>query len=342
MTGGVGRYLFLAVVAATQVQPSQPPAGLSSQDVAVIAEVSNLWSTNAESIWPGASKIRIPILYIKADAEYAIAFPKDLPGFRSIQAPEGFLGVVQVGSRTLATDLSASFPIEGVPAVVIGSPQLINKGVEEWVITAAHEMFHVFQAASGSYAKIAALGIGSQTDASWQLTYPFPYTNADVMRLIHLQGYNLWLAATTNDVENAKYDVGTALEAADVYRAFLETLNAKGKDYLYSEFQEWNEGVAAYTEYRFAEAAAKPGYTPTAIFKALPTYRGYDQLWKDVYVNRPFLIKHAGRAAHSRSAFYHLGMGKALALDRVDPNWKSRYFAPGVWLDDLLRASLKE
>ena len=174
---------------------------------------------NAESIWPGASKIRIPILYIKPTPNMPLLSPRTCPAFEASRRPKGFLVSLQVGSRTLATDLSASFPIEGVPAVVIGSPQLINKGVEEWVITAAHEMFHVFQAASGSYAKIAALGIGSQTDASWQLTYPFPYTNADVMRLIHLQGYNLWLAAaTTNDVENAKYDVGTALEAADVYR----------------------------------------------------------------------------------------------------------------------------
>jgi hypothetical protein len=33
-------------------------------------------------------------------------------------------------------------------------------------------------------------------------------------------------------------------------------------------------------------------------------------------------------------------MGKALALDRVSPGWKEKYFVPGVWLDDLLAAAV--
>src|SRR5436190_756658 len=77
---------------------------------------------------------------------------------------------------------------------------------------AAHEMFRVFQASKGSYAKVPSLGIGSKSDASWQLTFPFPYSNADVMRLIHLQGFPLWLAASANDSEDSKYDVGWPLK----------------------------------------------------------------------------------------------------------------------------------
>jgi hypothetical protein len=157
-----------------------------------------------------------------------------------------------VRQRTFATDLSASFPVEGTPAVVIGCPDLLKKSPEEWVITASHEMFHVFQATNRSYGKISTLGISSQSNVSWQLTFPFPYSNADVMRLIHLRGYTLWLVATSKDDADAKYNMGTAIEAAGVYRTFLDRL-AKPQDYLYSEFQEWNEGVAAYTEYRFAE-----------------------------------------------------------------------------------------
>jgi hypothetical protein len=118
--------------------------------------------------------------------------------------------------------------------------------------------------------------------------------------------------------------------------------NLNPKDYLYSEFQEWSEGVAKYTEYRFAECAAKPDYVPVQSFRTLPGYKGYADLWKTTYQNLPYLIKHAGRAAQDRNAFYHLGMGKALALDRVSPDWKKQYFANGVWLDDLLRLSLTQ
>jgi hypothetical protein len=35
-------------------------------------------------------------------------------------------------------------------------------------------------------------------------------------------------------------------------------------------------------------------------------------------------------------------MGKALALDKVYPAWKTQYFVAGVWLDDLLKAALEQ
>ncbi|MES1262307.1 MAG: hypothetical protein ABUS49_11275, partial [Acidobacteriota bacterium] len=120
--------------------------------------------------------------------EFAVAFPAALNGFMdSGERPGG--RSVQVRTRTLDRTLSASFPMDGSPAVVIGSPEALGKSVGEWVIRAEHEMFHVFQAARGSYQKTAALEIGPPDDARWQLTFPFPYSDADVMKLIHLQGY---------------------------------------------------------------------------------------------------------------------------------------------------------
>ena len=71
-------------------------------------------------------------------------------------------------------------------------------------------------------------------------------------------------------------------------------------------------------------------------YSSLPGFQSYRELWQQTYESRAFLIKHAGRAAKNRTAFYHLGMGKALALDRVSPGWKEKYFLPGAWLDDLL------
>ena len=205
---------------------------------------------------------------------------------------------------------------------MIASPDLLNKSPEEWVIIAEHEIFHVFQAANGSQLKIAALEIAPQDQAaSWHLNFPFPYSDKNIMRSMHLQGYPLWLAANSKDRDDALYNVGTAIDAVDVYQWLLGRLNPK--DYLYSEFQEWAEGVAKYTEYRFAERAAQSNYIPFLAFRSLPGYKGYADLWKTNYKNAPYLIKHAGRAAKNRTAFYHLGMVKALALDRVKPDWKN-------------------
>ncbi len=228
---------------------------------------------------------------------------------------------VQVRARTFATDLSASFSVAGIPAVVMASPDLQKKSPEEWVIVAEHEMFHVFQAANGSEAKMASLAIGSR-EAGWQLSFPFPYSDSNVMQLIHLQGYNLWLAANSKGDDEAKYDVGTALDAVAVYRTFLQRLHGP-KDYLYSELQEWSEGVAKYTEYRFAECAARADYVPASSFRALPNYKGYAALWKTTYQNSPYLVKHAGRAAQSRDAFYHLGMAKLLLSTGRTQNGRS-------------------
>jgi hypothetical protein len=62
----------------------------------------------------------------------------------------------------------------------------------------------------------------------------------------------------------------------------------------------------------------------------------YAQIWAKRYRDHPLLAKHAGKASQTRLAFYHLGLAKALALDKIFPEWKRRYFEAGVWLDDLL------
>ena len=328
--------LFIGSLVASP--PHLSVARLSSSDTAVIEELYHLWFSKADGVWATAARAPIPVIYIKSDFEYAIGFPQPIEGFTPVSSGTELQRSVQVRTRTFATDLSASFSVAGIPAVVVASPDLQKKSPEEWVIVAEHEMFHVFQAANGSEAKMATLAIGSR-EAGWQLTFPFPYTDPNVMQLIHLQGYNLWLAASNKDDDEAKYDVGTALDSVDVYRTLLQRLH-EPKDYLYSELQEWSEGVAKYTEYRFAECAAQGDYVPASSFRTLPGYKGYADLWQTNYQNLPYLVKHAGRAARSRDAFYHLGMGKALALDRVYPEWKKRYFDNGIWLDDLLRLAV--
>src|SRR5262249_54559260 len=123
--------------------------------------------------------------------------------------------------------------------------------------------------------------------------------------------------------------------------SLLNRLDPTGRSANYSKFQEWAEGGAFYTEYKMAEAAAGPGYKPTAAFLALPGARGYRALWEGTYRGKVFLAKHAGRAARSRTAFYHLGLAKCLLLDRLEPGWKGRYFGPDGWLDDLVDVALR-
>jgi len=112
----------------------------------------------------------------------------------------------------------------------------------------------------------------------------------------------------------------------------LDRLDPTGRSYKYSQFQQWSEGIAFYTEYRVAQIAASNDLQSLPRFKSLPGFLDYTELG---------IVKDAGRAARSRTMFYHIGFGKGLPLDRLMPNWKSGYFKQDVWLDDLFVKALK-
>ncbi|MEO8662461.1 MAG: hypothetical protein ABI693_28630 [Bryobacteraceae bacterium] len=314
--------LLAAAAFALLVAPPLPAA-----DAALIVESYRIWRAVAERVWTGWSEFQPPIVYITAEYEYAIGFPRPLTGFEAQSSLAG--SSVQARPRTLPPTLGASFPFEGTPAALLGTPAALESTPERWVFTAAHEMFHVYQANHGSYQKIATLKIAPVDDSSWQLNYPFPYPDLAVRNLVHLQGYLCYLAAKSTSSEDRTYHLSTEVEATASYAAYLAKSPEGEKAYHYSQFQEWNEGVAAYAEYRVAEEVSR-----------LPGFERYRQVWEETYRDKPYLAKHAGRASQGRSMFYHLGLAKALALDKANPRWKERYFEPGVWLDDIIAASL--
>jgi len=312
---------------------------LSRQDTVRIAEAYNLWKSLGEKIWPGWTDVAMPLVYVTSDYEYAIGFPKPMTGFLPLEQTSVATRSIQFRKRTFDTTLSASFPIEGIQAIVIGTPAALEKSSTEWTITASHEMFHVLQYSRGAAEKIKSLALGPESEASWQLNFPFPYKDADVMRLVHLQSYPTYLAINSADESDVKYNAGVTVDAIRIYRNLLQSQSPDNRTYKYSQFQEWTEGIAFYAEYKIAEAASS-GYAPTEAFTQLPDFKSYRQVWDDNYKGRIFLVKHAGRAAQSRTTFYHLGLGKGLLLDRLLPDWKTRYFAPNVWLNDLLMTAL--
>jgi hypothetical protein len=67
----------LLAIAATIATGQTPKSSqdLLGEDRTVIDESLHLWCSKADSIWPHASEVRIPMLYIKSDTEYAVGFP---------------------------------------------------------------------------------------------------------------------------------------------------------------------------------------------------------------------------------------------------------------------------
>lgn len=308
---------------------------LGHRDATVIAQAYHLWESLGEQVWPGWRDTPMPILYITDQHEFAIGFDSALNGFGS--ANQTIAGRhLQIGPRQLERTLAASFDFESTPAVIIGAPENLQPSPTVWTLNAVHEMYHVMSSRRGSAAKIANLQIGPSDDASWQLEFPFPYDDVNVMRLMHLQGYPLFLALNAETDAEAKYNAGASLEAHAVLKTFLRNSTGDDRSARYAMFQEGEEGVARYSEHRLAQLAAEGEYEPLAAFRDIKGWNSYETVWNESYKTAPSVITHAGRAVKNRTLFYYLGLGKALLLDRIDPDWKDSFFAPNVWLDDLI------
>jgi hypothetical protein len=320
-----------ASAAGADVRPPSP------EERTLAAEAFALHRAVADRIWPGWGDAPMAIVLVADDVEMGFGLgtmPEDA-------VPAEPLGDrdVWVRPRTVAPNLAASFPYLGVPAAILGLPQATGVSPTQWLITAQHELFHVLQMRRGSIAKVAALEIGPQDDAMWQLDFPFPYDDDAVMAGMHTLGYCLYQAMTAEENGDARYAAGTAADALAALESLLREKTGDEKAFLYVRFQMHKEGVALWTEREVTKAATEPGvYTPSAEFLALPEAVLMAELWENRYATTPFLVKHAGRAARSRTMFYHLGFGVASALQRVRPDWRGGAFAPDVWVDALLAA----
>ena len=331
---------IILTLAITPSLYSQQAPLLGSRDLAVIGEAYNLRTSLADSAWFGWGKGDMPIVYIKGDWEYAIAFPTSLNDAADSAFYPEIGRSVQVRPRTLSPHLAAAFGFEGVNSVVIGTPESLEWDPNRWVIKANHEMFHVYQYRSGHLEKVQALKIGPDNNPSWHLDYPFPYDDDAVMAAAHLIGYNLYLTATTQDTADARYQAGTALDAIKVFESLLQRDSTGEKDYNYARFQQSGEGISQYAELALTRAIREYGYTATSAFAALDDAQSWDD-FAESYEGTIYLVKHAGRAAKNRLVFYHLGLGMGLALDRMMPEWKGRYFESEIWLDDLLAEAVE-
>jgi hypothetical protein len=334
--------LFLAVTGAVWSADEESPAEnrLAAADIALIGELYRLVETLGAAAWPGFERTDSPVLYIRGERQFAVGFPAPLEGYEPVPEMTVAGRAVQVAPRTLPAGLAASFPVQGVHAAVLGTPAVLELSPPQWVLKAAHEMFHVFQYRHDWIDKVASLEIGPRDQADWQLNFPFPYKDADVASLMHLVSYPTWLAIEAPTAADAVYNAGVAAEARAVLQGVLRSKTGDEKAWRYLLFQEATEGVAKYVERRMAAAAAAGG-EPAAAFSALPGCVPYGTVWADDYAGQTFLVKHAGRVAKSRTEFYHLGLGKCLLLDRLDPAWKARYFEMGLWLPDLLDQAVR-
>ncbi len=274
-------------------------------------------------MWEDWSKASFAVLLVTPEHEFLIRHPNPSKDFTSTGYDSLLRSEVYFRRSVYQTNLLATFPaVNGLPTIVVGTPENTSKTSTAWVITILHEHFHQLQQSQpGYFSDVNALGLTrGDTTGMWMLNYPFPYDSAKVERQFSLLCQSLWETVESRETKEFANKLSAYLEAR---RRFKDVLS--DDDFKYFSFQLWQEGIARYTEYQIAKLAAEK-YKPTNEFKSLPDFTPFkavaDSMLKNILSELPTLPL----AGYRRVAFYYIGAAEGLLLDTINPKWKKMYF----------------
>lgn len=318
-------FLLLSQSALAQGQPR-----IVEADRIRLAEAFRLADAVGDKIWKDWSKAPFAVLLVTPDREFLVRHPKPSNDFTLIGYESLLKSDVYVRKRIFQTDFLATFPaVGGVSTIVAGQAENTSaKTSTPWVVTLLHEHFHQLQDSHPNMnADVEALNLakGDKT-GMWMLNYPFPYESTKVNDLVAVLAKSL-----ADAIESSKKDLPLRLSDLLDLRRQLQTM-LSADDYKYYSFQLWKEGIARYTEYHVAKMAAA-SYKPSKEFELLKDYTSFgataDSLLKKILGELPKLPL----ANYKRIAFYYLGAGEGLLLDKVNPDWRRGYFERKFFLE---------
>lgn len=311
---------------------AQAPPALPEVDRVRMAEASRLADALGNRVWPDWDKAPFAILLVTPEYEFLMRHPRPSEDFTAIPETTASKPKVWFRKRQFSPNLLATFPaVGGVSTIVIGQAEnTAAKTSTPWVITLLHEHFHQLQNAQpGYYAGVDSLGLarGDQT-GTWMLNYAFPYAKPEVRDQFSVMSKALAEALQAKPPADFSRKLASYVEARKAFRSLLSA-----DDYKYFAFQSWQEGIARYTEYRIALLAAAE-YQPSQEFQGLKDYAPFKK-------EAPAILERIEKELASveldkakRTAFYALGAGEALVLDRANPGWRTRYFEDKFSLDE--------
>lgn len=312
-------FLLLAQSGLAHTIPS-----ISDVDRIRIAEAFRIGQMIGNRIWRDWDKAPFAVLLVTPENEFLIRHPNPTKDFTLIGYDSLLHTDVYFRKRTFSPNLLATFPaVGGISTIVIGQAEnTTKKNSSDWVITMLHEHFHQLQSTQPNYyTDVNALNLaGGDQTGMWMLNYAFPYSTPIVNQQFTVLRRMIADALETK----GKKEFSTKIAAYLAERKKLEAM-LKPDDYKYFSFQVWQEGVARYTEYKIAELAARK-YTPSKQFSTLKDYKPFKTVADEIMKNILKELRTLRLEDYQRTAFYPLGAGEAMLLDRTNPNWKVRYF----------------
>jgi hypothetical protein len=208
---------------------------------------------------------------------------------------------------------------------------LIMGEAESYTSGLIHESFHGFQGKT-SFDKFskAEFFAGISNEYPWNLQKNSAGWSKEAELL--LKAFE-----TENDADIRQY-----------IREYLDVRDERRKDaelseelIEYEKNREWLEGLAKYTELKIGLVADnKPDYEAVQDIQEQEDFHNYSK--RENYFRNQLseVPRAAGRRGESR--FYYGGMLQAMLLDRVYPDWKDEVFEEDIFLEDLLRHTVKE
>jgi hypothetical protein len=322
-----GTVLWFLLIAKADPRAQAVP-DLSLQEQVLLEELQHLTSTLAPRLWADWPHQFPPFLLRTRGHDILIGHPGPPDDF--VPFPSERLGRrLWVRDTSDTTDSQASYPINGVMTAVMSAPTSSDNPYV-WVLKAAHEVFHCYQ----GNARIRDPFVGKFSTYD-DLSFPFPYSDPNQRAALRLEAEIVFGLVTADPGDSPSLDVQSRLLplAWRVQRA----LSSEPAFQEYKLLTEWTEGVARYTERELARLAGTAGaYQPTPSFvRTFPGF-GYEDVFRQEYGDTHMInpIRFVGEGVRGRVMFYYLGMGKAYALDRIHPGWRTAY-RQGT-LDELL------
>ena len=298
---------------------------LSTADKAELAEVLRLKTELGDQVWPGLSRIDIPVILYNERYEFLIGEAKPPSPWQVVQG-DNFLG--RPYYRRLAENPQAFAVAVGTRWAGSGSTlERMNRKIpfrlsrELHVVIMLHEVFHAFQAALAPQRFAKAMSV-------YKSEGRYPYKDPPFSAAWNSEGEALADALKTT--EEAAIS-GLAQKFLGIREARRRQICLDPELISFECELEWLEGLAKYAEVRFYELAAS--LTTEA---AYANYRSGHPFWP---ADLTRLRKNLG-LQEGDLRFYLSGLAQARLLDRLGPGWKAKAFENGVNLEDSLRASI--
>lgn len=328
--------LFLLAV---QSGYAQTKPALPEIDRIRIAEAFRLGQTIGNRIWKDWNKAPFAVLLITPDTEFLIRHPQPSKDFTLGGYDSLLQSNIYYRPRVFSPNLLATFPaVGGIPTIVIGEAENTSKKTStEWVVTMLHEHFHQLQTTQPDYQKaVDELKLaGGDQNGQWMLNYAFPYSDAEISKQFDALSRMLAAALEVKDQKELFAQAAAYFSARHKLEASLAPADAR-----YFSFQIWQEGVARYTEYHAAAYAARY-YRPSRQFRALKDYQPFKTVADKILANILDELKTLKLGEYRRVAFYPLGAGEALLLDRTNQHWRRQYFKNKFHVDEYFKAAYR-